>query len=68
MRQPEPSWRCSRRREDRLSSTSEQSASLQSSITTRVIQEVFSCTVGKLTEVPEKKLVCSVATAEGARL
>jgi hypothetical protein len=28
------------------------------------MQEVFSCTLVKLTEVPEKKLVCSGATAE----
>ena len=51
---PAPSCLCFRLTEDRLSSSRGQSASLQSSITTRLMQEVFTCSDEKLMDDVER--------------
>ena len=62
---PKPSCLCLKLTEERLSSSSGQSASLQSSMTTRLIEEVLRLNEEKLIEELDKKVVFSVAIAIG---
>ena len=56
---PKPSCLCLKLTDERLSSSRGQSASLQSSMTTRLIEEVFRLKEEKLIEELDKKLVFS---------